>query len=374
MNTLAYMLTSNSLNIILKGRPYSLSSSDEVFADVVALIKQPGTSEDAVLDVLQKAQRALTKATAITPDISISNGMVFYKGQAVENSLCERMLTMLDEGFDLVPMANFLANLLQNPSYRAVKELYPFLEKGKMPITPDGCFMAYKAVRADYKDIHSGTMDNSIGQVVQMPRNAVDDNRDRTCSAGLHFCSFDYLPHFAHANGHVVLLKINPADVVSIPADYNDTKGRACRYEVVGEYADYYTEKRPMFNTSVYDPNRSDDDGDDDGEFDVYGDGCHIESFDNRDDAIDCARNAFDSGEYDGVTVDDPDGDEIFSQDRDDEDEDEENYRVVVDGDEVDSFDDLSDARECAVEHFSKGANEVVVYDYDNDEVIRMDS
>ena len=43
-------------------------------------------------------------------------------------------------------------------------------------------------------------------------------------------------------------------------------------------------------------------------------------------------------------------------------------------GAEVDSFDDLSDARECAVEHFSKGANEVVVYDYDNDEVIRMDS
>ena len=33
----------------------------------------------------------------------------------------------------------------------------------------------------------------------------------------------------------MVILKINPRDVVSIPTDYNNTKGRTCRYEVVGE-------------------------------------------------------------------------------------------------------------------------------------------
>ena len=32
-----------------------------------------------------------------------------------------------------------------------------------------------------------------------------------------------------------MVLKINPADVVSIPTDYNDAKGRACRYEVIDE-------------------------------------------------------------------------------------------------------------------------------------------
>ena len=30
-------------------------------------------------------------------------------------------------------------------------------------------------------------------------------------------------------------MKINPRDVVSIPNDYDNTKGRACRYEVIGE-------------------------------------------------------------------------------------------------------------------------------------------
>jgi hypothetical protein len=32
-----------------------------------------------------------------------------------------------------------------------------------------------------------------------------------------------------------MILKISPADVVSIPTDYNNSKGRTCKYEVIGE-------------------------------------------------------------------------------------------------------------------------------------------
>jgi hypothetical protein len=66
-----------------------------------------------------------------------------------------------------------------------------------------------------------------------MERNQVNDNKDVTCSAGLHFCSQGYLGHFS--GERVMILKINPRDVVSIPTDYNNTKGRCARYEVVGE-------------------------------------------------------------------------------------------------------------------------------------------
>jgi hypothetical protein len=40
-----------------------------------------------------------------------------------------------------------------------------------------------------------------------------------------------------------MILKINPRDVVAIPADYNNTKGRCCRYEVIGEYTENWREK-----------------------------------------------------------------------------------------------------------------------------------
>jgi hypothetical protein len=76
-------------------------------------------------------------------------------------------------------------------------------------------------------------MDNSVGKIVEMERNEVDDNKDNTCSSGLHFCSESYLKSFG--GSRTVIVKINPRDVVSIPTEYDNAKGRACRYEVVGE-------------------------------------------------------------------------------------------------------------------------------------------
>jgi hypothetical protein len=142
---------------------------------------------------------------------------------------------MLEEGFSIEPMVLFMHNLLKNPSKRSVDELYGFLEKNNLPITPDGYFLAYKKVRNDFLDIHSGTMDNSPGTVVEMERYKVDDNKDQTCSTGLHFCGMSYLSHFGSGGDRTVIVKIDPADVVSIPSDYNGAKGRACRYEVIGE-------------------------------------------------------------------------------------------------------------------------------------------
>jgi hypothetical protein len=126
-----------------------------------------------------------------------------------------------------------MENMMTNPSFRAVNELYGFLEKNNLPITPDGHFLAYKRVRENYTDCHTGKMDNSVGKVVEMERNKVDDNQNNTCSSGLHFCSENYLRSFG--GERTVIVKINPRDVVSIPTDYDNSKGRACRYEVIGE-------------------------------------------------------------------------------------------------------------------------------------------
>ena len=169
-------------------------------------------------------------------NVSIQGDTFFWKGAEMHNALTTRMVQMLGEGFPIEPLVLFMENLMSNPSRRAVTELYGFLEKNSLPITPDGHFLAYKKIRDDYKDIYSGTMDNSVGQILEMERNEVDDDKDRTCSAGLHFCSKEYLPHFGTGSGNrVVILKINPADVVSIPSDYDNAKGRACRYEVIAE-------------------------------------------------------------------------------------------------------------------------------------------
>ena len=226
-----YLVQGSNITVVIGNTPHTINKTHITYQKVLDAIK--ANDWETVKDVIEPKKVVLNYGKG---NVSVQGETLYWKGEELNTGLAVRMIAMLQEGFPIEPMVNFMENLYKNPSKRAVTELYGFLEKNNLPITPDGHFLAYKRVRGDYKDIHSGTMDNSVGQVVEMERNAVDDDKDRTCSTGLHFCSQSYLPHFgAGGDNRTVIVKINPADVVSIPSDYNDAKGRACRYEVIGE-------------------------------------------------------------------------------------------------------------------------------------------
>jgi hypothetical protein len=159
---------------------------------------------------------------------------VYYRGEIVHSVLARRIVEIVREGFDAEPLLLFLENLMSNPSKRAVDELYGFLEVSGLPITDDGHFLAYKSVKQNFTDHHTGTMDNSVGSTVTMERNTVDEDKDRTCSNGLHFAAYEYANNFG-SQGKMVVVKINPRDVVAIPSDYKNQKGRCCSYLVVEE-------------------------------------------------------------------------------------------------------------------------------------------
>ena len=75
-----------------------------------------------------------------------------------------------------------------------------------------------------------------------MPRNKVDDNKDVGCSKGLHAGTLEYASGYACDNDKLVLVEIDPADVVSIPTDCEFQKLRTCKYKVVAEYERPLTE------------------------------------------------------------------------------------------------------------------------------------
>lgn len=223
-----YIIQGSQVTVVIGSKPHVVSKSHPMFQRVVDAIK--ANDWETVDSIIDPKKMVLDYGNG---NIAIEGDKLFWKDEEFHSSLSVRMIRMLQDGFDIKPMVAFMENLMLNPSKRAVTELYGFLEKNNLPITPDGSFLAYKKIRQDYKDCHSGTMDNSVGKVVEMERNKVDDDQNRTCSTGLHFCSRDYLNHFG--GERIVIVKINPRDVVSIPTDYNDSKGRACRYEVVDE-------------------------------------------------------------------------------------------------------------------------------------------
>lgn len=248
-NKFSFVLGESFINLtnIETGNSQTVIKGDARFEKAVAMLRDKAFEAlESFLDVKVQLNTSVkrTEAAGVDFAVFIENGNVFYRykgGEAtvLHNAIVDRIISMAKDGFDVVPMCKFMANLLSNPSNDAIKELYLFLEACRLPITEDGHFIAYKIVKADYMDIYTGkTVRHQIGDKPEMPRFEVDQNRNNTCSRGLHFCSKDYLAHYGSSNrgtDRAVLVKINPANVVSIPSDYNNAKGRAWTYEVVGE-------------------------------------------------------------------------------------------------------------------------------------------
>jgi hypothetical protein len=223
-----FIIQGSNIVVVIGNKTHTISKTHVTYQKVLDAIK--AGDWDTVKDVIEPKKVVLNYGNG---NVSVQGDKLFWRGKELHSTMAMRMISMLQEGFPIEPMVKFMDNLFLNPSKRAVDELYGFLEKNNLPITPDGYFLAYKKVRDDYKDCHSGTMDNSVGQTVAMVRNEVDDDKNRTCSSGLHFCGLSYLNHFG--GERIMIVKINPRDVVSIPVDYNEAKGRTCRYEVIGE-------------------------------------------------------------------------------------------------------------------------------------------
>lgn len=242
-----YLLTQDGITVVIQDRPYSISTHQTGFAAVRDAVLA-GRDPVHVLGLIQEKANLIKQVVAdslrrqqLTGTLTYEEGVLFYNGTPLYNYASETLLKFLSMGHDVGALAAFIDKQQRNPDQAVHEELYRFLEYGKIPLTPDGDFLTYKAVRGDYKDINSGTFDNSVGAKPRLPsREHVNPDRNQTCSYGLHVCSFGYLPHFAQANGHVMVCKVDPFDVVAIPSDYNNTKMRVIGYEVVGEVTSYY--------------------------------------------------------------------------------------------------------------------------------------
>lgn len=234
MNKIVYIMGRDSVTVYVDGRTVPISKGTPQYEGVVAAIKD--NDMDRIRSIINVKQAVAEKTNGL---VTIKDGELTFKGEVVHNALSDRILEMFRNGMDITPFTNFMINLDQNPSYRAVQELYGFLEATGCPITPDGHFLAYKMIKGDYTDLYTGTMDNSVGKIVEMPRNKVNEDKNQTCSQGLHFAGRYYVENGNYgsrgAGNRLVVVKVNPADVVSIPTDYNNAKGRACKYLILEE-------------------------------------------------------------------------------------------------------------------------------------------
>jgi hypothetical protein len=226
-----------------------------------------------------------------------------------------------------------MEKLMANPVEHSREQLYRWLAKHRFTISDDGNILAYKGVNWDEsRQVHvsshpgpaivdgvphtDGHVPNREGSVIEMPRSDVDWDPSSACSTGLHVANWDYANGFA---SHILLVEVDPGDVVSVPTDAYDQKVRTCRYVVHGLVDGEYKEN--VLPREVYASPEVDVDEEDYEEEEYNEDGYDVDGYDSAGYDVD----GYDSDGYDedGHTRDEEDWEETPDWD-DEEDEDEE--------------------------------------------------
>jgi len=215
----------------------TMSSEDPRFEEVVLAVQE---AEDA--EGIARVKAIFRQNTAKFSNIAgveVEHGLVKINGKTVPSSLNEHLLQLNEEGDEsgVQVLVKFWENTQNNPSRNSVQCLHRFVSANHITFDEDGCFIAYKVIKNNWKDKYTGKIDNSItGIPVSMPRNEVEDNPNHTCSAGLHVCSWEYTQGFyGGGDDRIVMVKVKPEHVVAVPTDYQNTKMRVCEYTVLCE-------------------------------------------------------------------------------------------------------------------------------------------
>jgi hypothetical protein len=236
---LSYIFTRTSAVINIDGKTISVAATNPMYTEILEELKKGKNASESLILEMADILKAIN--CKVFGRVTVTADKVFYNNRPVGSALTERIIQMLSEGYDIEPWALFMDNVMLNPLETAREELYRFLESAAMPITPDGHFLAFKKVRHDLKSFYDGKTQHVIGKELSLPMNKVDTNYRNQCSSGLHFCNENYLNEYHAGEGVVLVVKINPKDVVAIPEDHNNAKGRAWKYvpiAIIGEKKD----------------------------------------------------------------------------------------------------------------------------------------
>lgn len=248
----------DSSNIIISegGETIIVAADDPSFPRVRDYLTTPHQESDfdtvrgMVEDLRIPAKAALAQAIqAVDGDDNAVEPERIKHGDPVDEVVLETAIRLTRDGDPaaFTAFGAFLKRLERNPSPASRSQLFGWLKAGGFTITSEGLIVGYKSVQSNGLSSHGGrepvtvvhqdgNVDQVQGQVpypvgatVFMPRHYVDDDRQSACSVGLHVGTYAYAENFSQ---QTLVVLVDPADVVSVPADHGCAKMRVCRLRV----------------------------------------------------------------------------------------------------------------------------------------------
>lgn len=247
MKKTQYAYTSGGITIydLSTGQPHHFETNGQHYHTIIENLD----NDEYLFDLITRGVDQVFLEEIATSKIDIENDCLHIAGNEVRGFLVDRWIDIKVNGGDVTAYEEFIKNLEQNPSSQSVTELVDFLGHKGFPITDDGCFLAYKGIREDDYSVRgnkqtvvlqgqtdsTGHILHTVGSTIEIARNSCDDDRSEGCSHGLHTGTWEYASNWGQK---LVLVKVNPKDVVSVPLCCDCQKLRCCKYVVETIYLD----------------------------------------------------------------------------------------------------------------------------------------
>jgi len=254
-----------SLTVFIPGEsPVIVAGDHPKFEDILAEAEKKAPDVTHLRELADTTVLVSTKFEALTDRITTRNGRLYFDGDELDNSLTQKILTMLEEGDEnWGAFVAFMDKLYLNPNPNARDAFYTWLSSRPFGLTPEGDVIGYKGVEAfepppgdkltpaqvgaefqswtngpaivdgeEYAEEDGEGVPQSIGSVVEKPRSEVDTSQSNECSDGLHVGTYSFASS-GHYGSTVLAVFVNPRDVVGVPAGvHSSQKFRCCRYVV----------------------------------------------------------------------------------------------------------------------------------------------
>jgi hypothetical protein len=229
------------VNIFYKGKAVCVKHDDLRAKELrTELVKNEADRDYELIEsLLSKKKTVEHKFRA--GNVKIIGDDVFYKEEKLRGAIVKKILEFVEQGKNPTFLLKFIDKLKENPNPNSVEQLYDFILNCNFEINEDGFMIGFKSVRNNYKDWHSGTYDNSVGQSPTMNRDDVCSDKSVGCSYGLHVSNYEYAFEFNNKDGRRLMkVLVNPKNVVSVPQDCSHQKIRCWTYDVIEELSGDY--------------------------------------------------------------------------------------------------------------------------------------
>jgi hypothetical protein len=240
----------NNWTVILSdGGTYSFCPSHHSYITLVNAVNSG--NEALFLSSFVTETKVQEWSSTECPEFTITGGVLRFNEETVSQEITSRVMEMIAGGYKPEPLMKFLKRLYLNVSRRAIVESYKWITKKGIAINSEGMLIGYKGVATysgpdktdkNKRNLRSGDLvdkytkesyRNNPGDCPSMNRRNVCDDHTVGCSTGLHVGTYEYAVDWAGLSGSVVLVRFDPADIVSVPSHCEFQKMRVSRYKVL---------------------------------------------------------------------------------------------------------------------------------------------